>query len=235
MTFKRLSLVLVLVLVVVLVVSVQAQETQAPASIQFALDALSENLGVDVTLATISEYQWRGQLYPDTSLGCAQVGQTYTQTPTRGVQYLLTYGGTVYDYRVSTDGSIVILCEGDLVVQPESTAEATAEATAAASSSICGEPLDFSVGQTVNVVPLIGNVNVRDQASLTGAKVGQVTGGDTLTILGGPECGARGVVWWQVQAGDVQGWIAEGRAGLYFLEAPAEATPEATATAAPGA
>jgi len=234
MMFKRLSLVLVMVMAAVLVISAQAQETQAPASIQYALDALSENLGVNVTLATISEYQWRGQLYPDTSLGCAQAGETYTQVPTRGVQYLITYGGTVYDYRVSTDGSIVILCEGASVVRPEGTAEATAEATAAA-SAVCDKPLNFSVGQTVNVVARIGNVNVREQPSLTGAKVGQVTGGDTLTILGGPECGARGVVWWQVQAGDVQGWIAEGRSGLYFLEAPAEATPEATATAAPGA
>lgn len=233
MIFKRLGLALVIVMVVVLAFSAQAQDTPPPSSIQFALDALGESVGRDVSLSDITRYQWNGQLYPDTSLGCAQEGQSYTQVLTRGVQYLLTYAGTVYDYRVSNDGSIVILCQSSPVEQTESTAEAvsaeaTAEATAAAT---CREPLDFSVGQTVNVVAFIGNLNVREQPSLTATRIGQVAGGDTVTILAGPECGPRGLLWWQVQAGDITGWVAEGRGSLYFLEAP-EA--EATATPAPG-
>ncbi|MBI5670738.1 MAG: SH3 domain-containing protein [Chloroflexi bacterium] len=231
MTVKRLGLALVMVLIVVLAVAVQAQDTPPPATIQFALDALGEQVGREVTLADITRYQWNGQLYPDSSLGCPQEGQSYTQAVTRGVQYLLTYRGTVYDYRVSNDGGIVILCESTPLEQAESTAEATAEATAAAAAATCGEPLDFSVGQTVNVVSFIGNLNVREQPALTATRIGQVSGGDSVTIVGGPECGARGLLWWQVQAGDLTGWVAEGRGSLYFLEAP-EA--EATATAAPG-
>lgn len=232
MMFKRLGLALVIVLIAVLAISVQAQET-APATISFALDALGESLGQEISLSNITEYQWTGQLYADTSLGCAQEGQTYTQVPTRGVQFLLTYAGTVYDYRVSSDGSIVIFCESETTAEgtADPSAEATAEATAAASAT-CPEPLEFVVGQTVNVVDFIGNLNVREEPTLTAARVGQITGGDSVTILAGPECGARGLLWWQVQLGDITGWVAEGRAGLYFLEA-IEA--EATATAAPGA
>lgn len=231
MTFKRIALALVMVLLVVVAFAVQAQDTTAPATIQFALDALSEQVGQEVALSNISRYQWSGQLYADTSLGCPQEGQTYNQVVTRGVQYLLTYGGTVYDYRVSSDGSIVILCESTVTDQPEGTAEASAEATAEATASAaatCAEPLDFAVGQSVNVVSFIGNLNVRAEPILTGERVGQIAGGDTVTILGGPECGARGLLWWQVQAGELTGWVAEGRASQYYLEAP-EAAPEATA------
>ncbi|HEX2906821.1 MAG TPA: SH3 domain-containing protein [Phototrophicaceae bacterium] len=231
--FKRIGLMMVVLLMLALAFAAQAQEGQTPLVVDAAIDALGEKVGQPLSLADITNYSWSGQVYPDTSLDCPQTGQTYAQVATRGLQFLLDYGSTTYDYRVSADGKIVILCDSYPVAQAaESTLEAgaTPEATAAPVAAICAEPLPFTVGQAVQVVPNIGGVNVRETPNVTGKRMGRVVGGDTLTILAGPECGPRGLLWWQVQAADFQGWMAQGRGALNFLQVPgAEATPEATA------
>ncbi len=47
----------------------------------------------------------------DTSLGCPAEDTAYAQVVTSGYTVMLDYQGTEYDYHVSSDGVIVVLCE----------------------------------------------------------------------------------------------------------------------------
>ncbi len=44
------------------------------------------------------------------------------------------------------------------------------------------------------------------------------TAGDTFTILSGPQCGAAGVYWYQVNYKGMVGWVTEGADGVYWVE-----------------
>ncbi|QPC84694.1 LysM peptidoglycan-binding domain-containing protein [Phototrophicus methaneseepsis] len=110
---------LLLSLMLVLTVPALAQETDlsAPDQIQYALDDLSTRTGQTVTLTTITSYTWQERQYSDSSLGCPQPGEMYAQVITPGYQFDVTYSGVTYDYRVSEDGSTVIMC-GSETAQP---------------------------------------------------------------------------------------------------------------------
>ncbi|MBW4438360.1 MAG: SH3 domain-containing protein [Pleurocapsa minor GSE-CHR-MK-17-07R] len=83
------------------------------------------------------------------------------------------------------------------------------------------------LGGDARVTP--GNANnVRDSATVNGTLLGQIPGGETITVIGGSVC-ADGYRWWQVAYGTLTGWTVEGQGDAYFLEpvaaapAPAEA------------
>ncbi|MBN1453200.1 MAG: SH3 domain-containing protein [Anaerolineales bacterium] len=71
--------------------------------------------------------------------------------------------------------------------------------------------------QTARVTPGASN-NIRNEPE--GQTVlGQIPGGTTFSIIGGPICGqGTGLIWWQVNYGDIIGWTAEGNGGVYWLE-----------------
>ncbi|MCA9914451.1 MAG: hypothetical protein KC496_13945 [Anaerolineae bacterium] len=112
----------VLLLAVVLLISifttadhatVQAQQAQdeAPDQIQLAIANMAQRYREDITVNDLTNYEWELLNFPDSSLGCPLPGQSYIQTVTPGYQFLLTYGGTIYDYRVAEDESNVVLCD----------------------------------------------------------------------------------------------------------------------------
>lgn len=86
-------------------------------------------------------------------------------------------------------------------------------------------PPRLAVGEAARVIP--GGVpnRLRDQPSTRGAQVGMAQPETTLTVIGWPVCdAASGIVWWQVQFGNVTGWTAEGLLpDEYFLEPVSEA------------
>jgi uncharacterized protein YraI len=52
----------------------------------------------------------------------------------------------------------------------------------------------------------------------TGAVIGEIPGGGTFSIVGGPQCGSEGWLWWQVNYNGTIGWTAEGDNSTYWLE-----------------
>jgi len=58
--------------------------------------------------------------------------------------------------------------------------------------------------------------NVRADASLTAALMGQVPQGGLFTVLDGPRCNG-GMAWWKVNYNGMIGWTAEGRNNVYWL------------------
>ncbi len=59
---------------------------------------------------------------------------------------------------------------------------------------------------------------LRLQPDSNAAVIGEIPGGGAFTIVGGPQCGSEGWVWWQVNYGGQVGWTAEGDNTAYWLE-----------------
>lgn len=78
-------------------------------------------------------------------------------------------------------------------------------------------PPRLILGQEARVLPDF-QLNIRPNPSTSEARLGTVSGGMHLTVLDEPVC-AEGIVWWYVNYGSGTGWIAEGFAGEYYLEA----------------
>ncbi len=102
----------------------------APSIVVAALNDLNQQTGGNFDLSNIN-WTWQEEAFNDGSLGCPQEGQLYTQAVTRGYIIRFTAGGTTYDYRASSDGNNLFLCETSETAQidTEATAEATAETT----------------------------------------------------------------------------------------------------------
>jgi WD40 repeat protein len=62
-------------------------------------------------------------------------------------------------------------------------------------------------------------LNVRSQPGLGGAQIGQISPDKTFWVTGDPDC-VDGIAWFPIIYGinAGQGWIAEGEAGVYFVE-----------------
>lgn len=232
---KRSALVLCLLLITMMVVMpagiALAQTT--PDAINDALADLSSRVGTTVTLSDLSSWRWSQQNYPDTSLGCPQAGQVYAQVVTNGYQFLLTYSGVTYDYRVSVDRQILILCSQPATTTPPSTptpAEATVSPTlgtaitptatqAVVGRVVCADAMPTRLVAGAQARTTVGDipVNIRREPDTASAILGQVPTGSALTILDGPQC-AENMVWWRIDYQTLVGWIAEGRNNIYWLD-----------------
>jgi uncharacterized protein YraI len=78
-------------------------------------------------------------------------------------------------------------------------------------------PSRLVVGSSARVTPGAPN-NLRAQPSLNAQIIGTIPGGQTMAVVGGPQCGNNGA-WWQVAVNGVYGWTMEGRYSSYYLEA----------------
>lgn len=89
---------------------------------------------------------------------------------------------------------------------------------------VCDEALPprLAVDELARVTPGYSN-NVRTQPTVSGEKVGEIPGGETLFVQDGPVC-ADGLTWWKVGYGSFDGWTAEGQDGEYFLQPPSPYT-----------
>jgi hypothetical protein len=72
------------------------------------------------------------------------------------------------------------------------------------------------IGMTGIVQPGTPNM-VRSQPTLSSQASGQLAAGDTFYVISGPIC-ADGLQWWQVSAGRIGGWTAEGQSGVYWID-----------------
>ncbi|HLV35284.1 MAG TPA: SH3 domain-containing protein [Spirillospora sp.] len=217
--FRITRSVLFLVLLLLLLVPSIVQAQEVPLVIDLALADLSERVGLPVTLNNLWAWQWEGQIFPDTSLGCPQPGETYAPVMTGGVRFLLDYLGTIYDYRVSTDGTIVIFCG----VESEAVTSAPAPQITppvVISEDACAGLLfsRLTVGEDAIILPDVSRLNLRQQPDITSAVIGRIPGSSLIHVVGGPECDpVAGIVWWQVRFGDQTGWAAESQRNLYFI------------------
>ena len=87
-------------------------------------------------------------------------------------------------------------------------------------------PSSLNIGMSAAVVmpsaeePERQNLRVRD--AVEGAPIGLLDPGQAFRIVGGPECGANGQRWWEIDLldGSVRGWSVEGFAPDDYLMVP---------------
>lgn len=127
----------------------QAQGGDDPnALLDTALAFLAEQLGVTLSRQDLSGWTWQEVLWPDTSLGCPQPDQVYSQVLTRGYDFRLTTGSNIYEIHLTPDGTTAVFC-GVTAAAPAPTATAlpslpqaaTPTAGATPAAAISGEEL----------------------------------------------------------------------------------------------
>jgi hypothetical protein len=235
---KRLALLLLIGLLLPGVVYAQ----DAPQAVLDALAALNQKLGTNLILANLTSWNWEQKNFPDTSLGCPQPGQTYTQVVTSGFIVQLSYNGTTYDYRVAADRSRVFLCSpGGGAPAPSVTTTPAPTLppvpTTAAQPPVVVNPVTspgtalcpggmvarLAVGMQGQAITT-GSVNIRSTPGTTGQVAGLLLPGGTFTVSGGPSCqGSQ--TWWQIRHvaksnETITGWVMEGDAPTndYWLQ-----------------
>ncbi|MFN8373354.1 MAG: hypothetical protein U0694_10835 [Anaerolineae bacterium] len=186
---------------------------QAPQQINAALTDLSTRMGRTVTINDITDWSWTESVYSDTSLGCASHAATATPTTVtvRGFQFILTYQGVTYDYRVSEDQTIVILCSSS----------SSAESCQVPAGQIPFIEPRLTVGQQARVVQNI-TVSLRAEPARGSASLADIPQETVVDVLDGPRCALGSLLYWQVRfnsaSGPITGWVAEGYDGEYYLE-----------------
>jgi hypothetical protein len=105
-----------LVLALLLAVSVvNAQTSQRVLDrIDQAMAHLTEYLGLDSPITRQTNFwSWEEVIYGDASFGCGRPGVNYPSEPDRAFQITIAESGVDYDYRLSGDGTILVLCGAD--------------------------------------------------------------------------------------------------------------------------
>jgi hypothetical protein len=216
---------LMLLLMALLLVPISAQN--APDAINAAYADLSQRVGVTLN-TTNTNWRWEQAVYDDSSLGCPAAVAEPVVGQVVAYRFTLTYNSITYDYRVSADQTIVVLCEEFPEGQPPANSP---DAEEAYSNPRC-VPADGTAPATdVNylrnrVVPdnqaqpveQFGLNNLRDMPDINGNLLAQIPASAVYTISAGPECDAEGNVWWQVDYDGVVGWVAESYQGDYLVQ-----------------
>ncbi|MEZ4672329.1 MAG: SH3 domain-containing protein [Anaerolineae bacterium] len=206
---RRWLLLIGLLLVILSSAPLYAQD--APQPMNAALNDLSGRVGRNVGLLDLEKWSYVGSNYPSPALGCPQSGVAYADVITPGYQFILTYNGSEYDYRVSNDQTIIILCG------TSATAPTTPLCPPANDPSYLPPRLSIGAQGRVGTGGLPNLL--RDQPGSSGNAVGQIPPGDIFTVQDGPRCSLLDkVVWWQVNYNGLIGWTAEGKDGEYWLE-----------------
>ncbi len=184
---------------------VNAQGTP-PQEINDALNNLNTRLGTNLTLNDLQSFEWEARTYNDTSLDCAQPNTTYTQVVTDGYRFLLEYNNVVYDYRVTEDGTSVILCneaiinqtaqnacgdtvtvaEGDTLFEIARRCGTTVNALVVANEDIINANEILFVG-TVLTIPNPDSITIDESSTMTIYPLSGVAGSQvTITLNGFP-------------------------------------------------
>lgn len=144
---------LVSLLFVLLGLPTALAQQDAPPQIDAALLDLSAQVGIDVALDDLTSYTFEAQQFNDTSLGCPAPDQTYAQVITPGYQFTLVYDGISYDYRVSEDQTIVVLCSTqDAPVDGQPTAVPAPRVIQMTDPALAIAPLTGAPGTTVDLI-----------------------------------------------------------------------------------
>ena len=86
-----------------------AQNDEALNRIDQAMAHLSDYLGRDIDREAF-DWRWSERIFPDNSLDCPLAEQNYAQQQIRAYQVRIFVDGTEYDYRLSADGALLVLC-----------------------------------------------------------------------------------------------------------------------------
>lgn len=194
---------------------IQAQG--APPQIDVALNDLSSRVGQTIGINNLSNWRWSQGTYPNTALGCE--GVQGSGSDIAGYQFTLTYNGTTYDYRVSADNTVVVLC-GQLDPNQPTPLPPTDKQY---SNRLCLESegdlpymrTRINVGMDIEVIE--GVLNLRTQPASNAEVMLQIPVNLPFQVLGGPSC-VDNFVWWFVTVNGQQGYIAEGQDGEYFVQ-----------------
>ena len=188
----------------------------APAQIDAALLDLSARLGYSLALDDLAQWRWQQSTFADSALGCTDVDGSGGAL--LGYSFLLTYGGAVYDYRVSADETIVILCsQGDPLAEEDNTPLTLYSNRLCPPTAAGGPYMRSRVNVGMDTLPLGYSINMRGQAAPTGQVLRALPAGTPVRITDGPDC-AGGFVWWLALAGGQTGYIAEAGNNTYFIE-----------------
>lgn len=233
-----------LTLMAVILIAVPASGQGAPEPIQDALDDLNERLGTSLTLSDFN-WRWSQDSYDNGALGCPEAVDAFTPDPVVGYQFIFEVGDETYDYRVSADRTVVILCSVTNINDVEAEVTETPEPLIGEdtedpySNPLCPEPAGDLTYMPTRLSPEIRGyvtpglpVRLRQQPNTNATVLGDVQGETEFFVISGPECDSEGFLWWNVEAGERTGWIAEGRDGEYFIE-PLPAAALATSYPAP--
>lgn len=82
-----------------------------PAAVTRATSFLARRLAIPFEQITVISYEWVE--WPDTSLGCPQPGMAYAQVIVPGYRVLLEVAGSTYLAHTNSDGSEVVICQGE--------------------------------------------------------------------------------------------------------------------------
>jgi WD40 repeat protein len=188
-------------------------QAQAPQQINAALTDLSTRVGHPVTINDITDWSWNESLYTDTSLGCAAAAATTPPTAAsiRGYQFIMTYQSVTYDYRVSQDQTIVILCG----------TSSSAESCEVGPGAVPFIETRLAAGTQARVVINI-TVSLRVEPTRGAASLADIPQETVVDVIDGPRCALGSLLYWQVRfnsaSGPITGWVAEGYDGEYWLE-----------------
>jgi hypothetical protein len=113
---RKLWLVLVLILSLTITPIANAQSQTVTDRIDQAMEHLTGWLNLSTPITRQGQFwRWEEQVYPDSGFGCGVQGQTYPAEPNRALNIFIAYEGTNYNYRVSWDGQLLVLCgEGNV-------------------------------------------------------------------------------------------------------------------------
>lgn len=189
----------------------------APPQMDIALNDLSNRVGQPLGINNLSNWSWDQETYPNSALGCASVQGTGAEIA--AYQFTLTYSGVTYDYRVSADNTIVVLCGQLDPNQPTPTPPLDEQY----SNRLCIEAegdlpymrTRINVGLDIEVTE--GVLNLRAAPSSNAEVLQQIPAGLPFLVEGGPSC-VDDRVWWYVNVNGQLGYIAEGQDGEYFVE-----------------
>ncbi len=198
-------------LLLTLLIPAAASAQEPPSSINRVLNDLSAQVEKNVALADLDNWSFEGVRFPDTSLGCPQTGQVYSQVVVSGLRFTLTYEGDIYDYRISDDGNILVLC---------SVTEGEEDSIPCPPPGETGWlPPRLTVRTQGRVVANGFPNNVRQLPGSSSQLLGEIPAGATFNIVAGPECSTLDkLVWWQVDYNGLIGWTPEGQSQDYWLE-----------------
>ncbi|MCA9914348.1 MAG: hypothetical protein KC496_13425, partial [Anaerolineae bacterium] len=203
-----------------------------PQHITDAFNDLNSRLGTAYATAN-TRWTWSEEAWLNRALGCERLDTgNLTDEEIRGfrVRIDLDLTGTEswdYDYRISYEPDLLILCSPDLDTPPTATSPAPAQQlttvpaalpTADATPIVCDPsvPPRLAAGERARVTPGIPN-NVRSGAGSSNQYLGEIPAEASFTVIAGPLC-ASGLAWWQVDYNGLIGWTAEGQEGEYWLE-----------------
>ena len=206
---------LVIILALLLVAGTSLAQQQPPPHLDRILADLGIRVGRTVTVNALTRWRYIEQNFNDASLGCPQPGGVYAQVQTPGYQFVITYGGQIYDYRISADQRALVMC-GTTPAPAETPPCPPADDTRFL-------PPRLEVGMQAQVGTEGLPNNMRDIPGTSGRLLGEIPAGGIFTVVDGPQCGlVDALVWWQVDYEGLVGWTAEGRydnsAPDYWLE-----------------